>query len=76
MFLSCITNDPVVFLSVYLRDKKMMMQHYIRMSSFEQGRGMSAFVFLPSETILLFYELQKKQALLSLLNDSEEQAQR
>lgn len=37
---------------------------------------MSAFVFLPSETILLFYELQKKQALLSLLNDSEEQAQR
>lgn len=37
---------------------------------------MSAFVFLLSETILLFYELQKKQALLSLLNDSEEQAQR
>lgn len=53
-----------------------MMQHYIRMSSFKQGRGMSAFVFLLSETILLFYELQKKQALLSLLNDSEEQAQR
>lgn len=25
----CVTNDPVVFLSVYLRDKKVMIQHYI-----------------------------------------------
>lgn len=71
----CITNDPVVFLSVYLRDKKMTIQHYTVCQV--SNKGEERLLCVPSNTshsVILW--TSKKYALLSLLNYSDEQVQR